>query len=102
MAHHLLTTYLKSYIAVIKTQFSTKAFQGGREVWFCHRLECAISACHHDCVLPQSDVGNIRRFRVKAVAQAGLNAQDRAAGNGLTQAVRDACNSSVAGSHFNA
>ena len=32
MAHHLLTTYLKSYIAVIKSQFSTKAFQGGREV----------------------------------------------------------------------
>ena len=38
VAHHLLTTYLKSYIAVIKTQFSTKAFQGGREVrtyWLC-------------------------------------------------------------------
>ena len=32
VAHHLLTSYLKSYVAVIKSQFSTKAFQGGREV----------------------------------------------------------------------
>ena len=32
VAHHLLTSYLRSYIAVIKSQFSTKAFQGGREV----------------------------------------------------------------------
>ena len=32
VSHHLLTTYVKSYMAVIRSQFSTKGIQGGREV----------------------------------------------------------------------
>ncbi len=32
VSHHLLTTYVKSYMAVIRSQFSVKGIQGGREV----------------------------------------------------------------------
>ena len=48
VAHHLLTTYLKSYIAVIKSQFSTKAFQGGREVraWCRQSCICCAAGLH--------------------------------------------------------
>ena len=34
VSHHLLTTYVRSYLAVIRSQFSCKAIQGGREVPF--------------------------------------------------------------------
>ena len=33
VSHHLLTTYVRSYLAVIRSQFSCKGVQGGREVW---------------------------------------------------------------------
>ena len=32
VSHHLLTTYVRSYLAVIRSQFSCKGVQGGREV----------------------------------------------------------------------
>ena len=42
VSHHLLTTYVKSYMAVIRSQFNTKGIQGGREVCRALKRECGL------------------------------------------------------------
>ena len=55
VAQHLLTAYHKSFLAVIKAQFSTKGFQGGRQVRFVFALvEDTISIALDRIVNPSS------------------------------------------------
>ena len=35
VSHHLLAAYQRSYVAVMKSQFSSKGVQGGREARLC-------------------------------------------------------------------
>ncbi len=94
MAHHLLTTYLKSYIAVIKTQFSTKAFQGGREARTCWlssispRCKCHVRLrCDKRLLRPRRAWG----FRVGS----GIAVSDHGFGAGIIVAWTGIASSSV-------
>ena len=51
VSHHLLTMYVRSYLAVIRSQFSCKGVQGGREVTPLSRC-CRSPSCVGQLLIP--------------------------------------------------